>query len=202
MHKVGIYAGAFDPIHMGHVAFAKQAIKEAGLDKVYLLVEPHPRHKQGVKAMEHRVAMVELAIANEPALGLIDLQQARFTIHETWPRLQARFKGAELTMLMGEDVFMRLSHWPRIETIATEVKFVVGLRQHDEAAFRAHLQTISKTKHLTLEYQLFTSDHPGYASRKIRASLRAGETPTCLHPDVLAYIQTKRLYADVSGFNS
>ncbi|MEI9913739.1 MAG: adenylyltransferase/cytidyltransferase family protein [Candidatus Saccharibacteria bacterium] len=37
--KIGIYAGSFDPIHLGHITFALQAIEQAGLDKVYFLPE-------------------------------------------------------------------------------------------------------------------------------------------------------------------
>ncbi|MCA9332160.1 adenylyltransferase/cytidyltransferase family protein, partial [Candidatus Saccharibacteria bacterium] len=52
MKKVGIYAGSFDPIHKGHIALAEQAIQQCGQDKVFFMVEPRPRRKQGVKALE------------------------------------------------------------------------------------------------------------------------------------------------------
>lgn len=194
MLRVGVYAGAFDPIHDGHVDFARQAAKDAGLDKVYFLVEPRPRHKQGVKAFEHRLRMVELAIAPYPSLGLIILEQARFSVHDTWPRIQARFAGAHVSMLMGEDVFMRLSHWPRIDELVHEVDFVVGLRRHKLNDLKHHLQTIEKTKHLKLHYRTFISAHPGYSSTKIRAALRAGAYREGLHPDVLDYIKGQGLY--------
>src|SRR5688572_27140829 len=102
--KIGIYSGTFDPIHLGHVAFAKEALKQCGLEKVYFLVEPRPRRKQGVKALEHRQAMVELAIAKEPALGSIILDHARFSVRQTLPVLQARFEGSEIVFLMGDDM--------------------------------------------------------------------------------------------------
>lgn len=198
MQRIGIYAGAFDPVHEGHVAFAKEAVEQAGLDRVYFLVEPQPRHKQGVKALEHRVAMVRLAIADEPHLGMIMLDQRRFTIHDTWPVLRDRFKGAELSMLMGEDVFRRLSHWPRIDEIITEVRFVVGLRSDYAGNLHDHLQTLAEIKALNLSYDVFTTHASRHTSSKIRSALRGGQTPNGLHPAVITYIRDNRLYSSES----
>lgn len=198
MQKIGIYAGAFDPVHEGHVVFAKEAAEQAGLDRVYFLVEPRPRHKQGVKALEHRAAMVQLAIADEPALGVIMLDQQRFTVHDTWPVLRERFKGAELSMLMGEDVFRRLSYWPRIDEIITEVRFVVGMRAGYADDLHDHLQTLSEIKALHLTYDVFTTHASHHASTNIRAALRQGQTPDGLHPAVVAYIRGNGLYSSES----
>src|SRR5258708_1287895 len=90
--KIPIFAGTFDPVHEGHLAFAQAALEE-GLEKVMFLVEPRPRRKQGVRALEHRTAMVQLAIADEPQLSTIVLEQARFSVNETLPVLRARFSG-------------------------------------------------------------------------------------------------------------
>jgi nicotinate-nucleotide adenylyltransferase len=194
--RIGIYAGAFDPIHEGHIAFAKEALQKAHLDRIYFLVEARPRYKQGVKALDHRVAMVEQAISNEPHLGLVLLDQARFTVYETWPLLQSRFEGAQLFMLMGEDVFNRLTHWPRIEGLVTSAEFVVGLRTgHSEEGLREHFSMLAQTKALELHYEIFRANHSQVNSRHIRASLRRGKIPEGLHPDVLAYIKAHRLYA-------
>jgi nicotinate-nucleotide adenylyltransferase len=196
LQRIGIYAGAFDPIHDGHVAFAKEALTKAHLDRVYFLVESRPRHKQGVKALDHRVAMVELAIADEPKLGLVMLDQARFTVYETWPLLQSRFDGAQLFMLMGEDVFKRLTQWPRIEGLVTTAEFIVGLRMgQDEEQIRNHFTVLEQTKALKLNYGIFRADHSQVSSRHIRASLRKGRAPSGLHPQVLQYIKTHQLYS-------
>lgn len=194
--RIGIYAGAFDPIHEGHIAFAKEALQEAHLDRIYFLVEANPRHKQGVKALDHRIAMVECAIRGESKLGLVVLDQARFTVYETWPLLQSRFDGAKLCMLMGEDVFKRLTQWPRIEGLVTSTECIVGLRAgHDEQEVQGHFAMLAQTKGLKLQYHIFRAIHSQVSSRHIRASLRQGKIPDGLHPGVLAYIKAHRLYA-------
>lgn len=194
MKRVGIYSGAFDPIHNGHVAFALEAVAEAHLDKVFFLVEPSPRHKQGVKAFEHRLAMVKLAIHDHHELGVVVLDQARFSVHETWPVLQARFADTELSMLMGSDVFARLSHWPRIDELITSATFVVGVREQSDA-LAEHLAMIEKTRHLKLHYRTFNSKFFSESSSHIRQQLRGGIVPDGIDQRVEAYIRKHQLYS-------
>jgi nicotinate-nucleotide adenylyltransferase len=123
--RVGIYAGTFDPIHEGHLAFAKQALQTSTLDKIFFLVEPRPRRKQGVRALEHREAMVRLAVADNPCLGIIQLEHSNFTVEETLPKLQALFEGAELHFLMGEDVFAHLNAWPNVNELLASSSFII-----------------------------------------------------------------------------
>ena len=35
--KVGVFGGTFDPIHMGHLILAQNALEEVGLDKVLIM---------------------------------------------------------------------------------------------------------------------------------------------------------------------
>jgi nicotinate-nucleotide adenylyltransferase len=44
--NIGIYAGTFDPVHDGHIAFAKAAISKANLDKVVIVAEKEPYRKK------------------------------------------------------------------------------------------------------------------------------------------------------------
>lgn len=197
MKKIGIYSGSFDPVHDGHIAFAKEAMALAGLDKVFFLVEPRPRRKQGVKAFEHRIAMMQLAIAKDKELGLIVLEQTRFDVMETWPQIQARFKGAELFMLMGEDVFGRLSSWPRVDTLISSASFIVGLRKQSANDAAEHLQVIEETRGLRLTYTVFKPSEHRHSSRKIRSALRKGHLPDGIDTDVAAYIRAQKLYSSI-----
>lgn len=169
-----------------------------GLDKVYFLPEPSPRHKQGVKALEHRTAMVRLAIAAEPKFGVIMLEQARFTVHDTWPLLTARFKGSELYMLLGSDVAQRLVSWPNIaELAATAPRFVVALRGSSIAETKAMMTTLQTTTKLQITYSLLEANYPTYGSSKIRLALKKGTATHGLNPAVADYIETHKLY--ISG---
>ena len=192
--RVGIFSGTFDPVHSGHIQFAKSAIVRCGLDKVFFLVEPRPRRKQGVKALEHRLAMVRLAVKDEPALGTIILEQDRFTPHETMPLLKARFVDAELHMLMGDDMLLHLGDWPHVDTLLKNSRFIVGVRTDEEAA-RNRLHTIERTRGLKFDHLIFKSAQPQVSSSKIRAGLRKGELPEAVPVAVQKYIRRHGLYS-------
>ena len=200
MKRVGIFAGSFDPVHEGHLAFAKQALEQGNLEKVFFLVEPRPRRKQGVKALEHRLQMVRLAIKNQSKFGLIVLEQVRFNVTETLPTLKELFKGAELRLLFGDDAVKHLAQWPHIEDLVNDVHFIIGVRGHTIKDARSNLQALERTRNLRLKYILFESLKPQFSSSTIRLSIKQGHQPDGLPKTVLDYIQKQGLY--VSGTSS
>lgn len=192
--KIGIFAGTFDPIHQGHIAFAKAALN-TGLEKVMFLPEPRPRRKQGVKALEHRRAMVRIAIANEPDLGMIVLEQARFTPHETLPKLQARFPGYKLVLLFGGDVVSHIANWPHVKTLVNAAELMIASRLQDTASLRAKLQTLEKTRNLKFKYNIIYPGNEQYASSVIRLDFKHNKIPDGVSPLVQRYISKHKLYS-------
>lgn len=197
MKKIGVFAGTFDPIHNGHMAFANAALAY-GLDKVYLLPEPRPRRKQGVRALEHRLEMINLAIADEPRLGSIKLEQARFTPHETLPVLQERFKGAQIVLLFGDDVIAHIADWPHINDLVQSVELLVAVRHHNRNKLAETFAILHQTSGLAFDYQLIEPAQVDVSSSRVRASLRAGDTSHMISEQVAAYIRNRRLYRRVS----
>ena len=64
---LGIFGGTFDPIHIAHLAVAQEAADVLGLERVAFVPAGVPPHKPGhvITPGEHRLAMVELAIAGQ-----------------------------------------------------------------------------------------------------------------------------------------
>jgi nicotinate-nucleotide adenylyltransferase len=77
--SLGILGGTFDPIHHGHLAIAEEARQALGLERVLFVPAAEPPHKPGrrVSGGRHRLAMVELAVAGNPAFAVSDLEIAR-----------------------------------------------------------------------------------------------------------------------------
>lgn len=193
MSKIGIFAGTFDPIHDGHIAFARAALDQ-GLDKVMFLTEPRPRRKQGVRALEHRLAMVRLAVDSEPRFGVVVLEQARFTAHETLPKLQARFPGHRLVLLFGGDVISHIAHWPHVDSLVQAVDLLIATRRENEAILRSTLSTLNKTAGLKFTYDIIHPKSGERTSSTIRHSLKHDNPAIGLQREVQAYIAKHRLY--------
>lgn len=194
MKKIGIFAGTFDPVHDGHIAFANTALT-LGLEKIMFMPEPRPRHKQGVKALEHRVAMVKLAVADYPKFGTIVLEQARFSAHETLPILQAMFPGHRLVLLFGDDVVYHISSWPNVEKLVDACELMIASRHKDTSSLDSALQTLQKTTTLKFKYQIIHTNNDKITSSKIRLGIRRGKPVSGLATSVSNYVTKNRLYA-------
>ena len=61
--KVGVFGGAFDPPHVGHVELARAGIERFDLDRLLVRVVEQPGHKDVSTAAEIRLFLSELAFA-------------------------------------------------------------------------------------------------------------------------------------------
>ena len=77
--RLGIFGGSFDPVHLGHLILAETAREQLGLDGLRFLPAARSPHKPDAAptADAHRVAMLELALAAQPAFALerLDLER-------------------------------------------------------------------------------------------------------------------------------
>ncbi len=192
--KIGIYSGTFDPIHNGHLSFARAAIAHCNLEKVFFLPEPRPRQKQAVKSYQHRVRMIELAVAEEPQLGVIMLGQQQFSVERTLPALVARFSGTELFMLFGEDVVQKMFHWSNIEKLLESTELIIGVRDNQERNVKETISTFTHATHIKPRYHVVMTSNASISSSKVRqdiALLRRAPIPG----PVSEYIAQQGLYA-------
>jgi nicotinate-nucleotide adenylyltransferase len=131
--RLGIIGGTFDPVHYGHLVAAQYAAYGFHLDRVIFMPAAKPPHKnaEGVLDARHRVAMVELAIADNPAFEMSTLEVERsgvsYTI-DTIEILQQTYPGAEIYFIMGMDSIYILDTWKDIERLVLMCRFIVVTR--------------------------------------------------------------------------
>ena len=65
MEPIGLLGGSFDPIHVGHLQLARDALANLPIAEVHLVPAAQPWQKEALTAAEHRVQMIRLAIDNE-----------------------------------------------------------------------------------------------------------------------------------------
>jgi nicotinate-nucleotide adenylyltransferase len=199
--KIGVFAGTFDPVHTGHLAFALKSIKEAKLDAVYFLPERCPRHKPDVVHFGHRTAMLTRAIRPYKKLGLLELPDIYFDVKRTLPKLQKEFTGAEIVFLMGSDtVFeMNTSSWATDDLIHffNQAGLVVGLRsEHNRSQLDVALSKLPTCPDSLHVIELATKH---LSSSQIRHNFRHGQTAEGLLDSVQAYASTNWLYVSLTG---
>ena len=195
--RVGIYAGTFNPVHSGHIAFALQAAREAELDRVYFLPERRPRFKQGVEHFGHRVAMLKRAAKPHPQFSVLELNDIDFTVDRTLPKLSDRFRGGQLIFLLGSDAALQLADWPNLGRFLNKVEIVVGLRQRG-----SDIRVREAMRHWPLQppaVHLFESFAPEISSRDVREALYQRQAAPGLLTSVQKYSDRHWLYVSLAG---
>jgi nicotinate-nucleotide adenylyltransferase len=193
--RIGIYSGAFDPVHSGHIAFAVQAIAAAKLDRLYFMPERRPRNKQQVEHFAHRVAMLRRAVRPHRKFGVIEQVDINFSVERTLPKLQSQFSGSQLVFLHGSDDVEYIASWPHYERYLRTSELVIAVRSGYQIA---DVQNIAQTWHVQPKSLLtFESYAPDISSGKVRDALRRRQPVHGLLQSVAHYSNRHWLYVSL-----
>lgn len=196
MPRIGIYAGTFNPVHTGHIAFALQAIQAANLDMVYFMPERRPRQKETVEHFGHRMAMLRQATEPHVQLGLLDLVDVNFSVERTLPQLQQEFPVSRLVFLVGSDVAPTIPSWPHAKQLLKQSELVIGVRSGGDTETLKSM--VASWKPMPRAVTIFDSYAPAVSSRVIRQALQKRQTTAGLLPSVQRYSNHHWLYVSVA----
>lgn len=132
MRRVGILGGTFDPIHFGHLRPAVEVGSALSLDFIRLLpCRVSPLRDEPAAAPEHRLAMLEAAVAGEPDLVVdgreLDRPGPSYTA-DTLAELTAECPDDRLFLIMGGDAFAAFDRWDRWQRILASAHIVATHR--------------------------------------------------------------------------
>ncbi len=132
MTRIGLFGGSFDPPHRAHVALARCARDELHLGEVRWIPAGRPWQKsRTMTAVEHREAMVRLAIGDEPRFVLDRIEIERpgpsYTL-DTVREMQARETADEWVLLIGADQYAGLHTWNGWPELLARVTLAVANR--------------------------------------------------------------------------
>ncbi len=118
--SIGILGGTFDPIHYGHLAIAEEVREALGLERVLFVPSGIPPHKpdRPISPARDRVAMVELAIADNPSFELSRIEVDRpgpsfavDTLELLVAEALATGRRADFTFILSTEAFVELPTW-------------------------------------------------------------------------------------------
>ena len=177
----GLYGGAFDPPHVGHVALAAGAKRAFALPRLIVLVSERPGHKGTHAPAEARLELARIAFPDDevrldPYPRTIDLLRAE------------RFE--EPMFVVGADEFCHFLSWKEPDAILDLAELGVGTRPGFP---RERLETVLERLKRPERVRFFEIEPNSASSTAIRAGDPIDEL---VPPDVAALIRQRRLYTE------
>ena len=126
MQKLGVLGGTFDPIHEGHLALGRAALRQCGLDRIVLLPMARPAHREADASAADRLAMCRLAVSDEPSFLISQAGMAsgvKYTLDTLGP-LRREFPGAAFQFIIGADKLPSLPYWYEADKLFAQADFV------------------------------------------------------------------------------
>jgi nicotinate-nucleotide adenylyltransferase len=181
---IGLFGGAFDPPHDGHVALVARARAVLGLDEVVVIVAAAPGHKEVRTDASLRLRLAEAAFPGETVV--LD-DHAR-----TIDMLRAHPEWAGAVFLLGADQFAAFPEWKEPEGVLDLVSLGVATRP---GFLRESLDRVLARLDHPDRVTFFELDPLPIASTELRERLMRGEDVSALVPSaVRAVIERDGLY--------
>lgn len=193
MKRVGIFGGAFDPPHIGHIRLAGQCRERLGLEELLIVPSFHSPHKPSPNTdFEHRLEMCKRAFQGK-IYSVSDIERQiggeGYTIN-TLRKIKENYPhGTKFFLIIGGDMLFYFDQWYRYESILKECKVVAAAREEDSYAdLTEKAAELGHVKVLNLPVT-------EVSSTVIRDRLKSGgDTSELLTPEVADYIAEHNLY--------
>lgn len=199
----GILGGTFDPVHLGHLAIAEQTREVLGLAGVVFIPAAQSPFKPGIPTAiaEHRVAMVELAVAGNDAFRVSRMELERPVPSYTVDTLQAlhaegRIAGDGLPdpwLILSVESLRGLVDWHLPERLLELCRVAVVPRRGYDGPPPNWIE--ERFPGRAGRFLLLDGPDLGPSASDIRARVAAGRSIRYLVPDAVAgYIEAHDLY--------
>jgi len=197
--RIGILGGGFDPPQMGHLILAEYSRESLCMDHIlFVPVADHPVKKGEVRLpFHHRLAMLELAIADNPRFSISRVDVDRRGPHysaDTVKIIRAQYPQAELYFVMGGDNLRSLPTWERAQQLYDCCRLAVMKRADEDISADMHDDILPNlSKHVDIVDVPMLS--VWLSSTFVVSRLRKNLSVRYLVPDkVLEYIAAHKLY--------
>ena len=197
--RIGLLGGTFDPIHMGHLLIAGAARERLHLDSVVFIPAGRPwlKARRDISGPDHRLAMVELAIRQEPGFSVSKIELDRpgptYTVDTLEQMRDDLGPDSELFLILGMDSLTELGRW-RAPGRIFELCTVVGVaRPGHENVSPSRIDEIAAGASRSV--QLLCGPRVSISGTEIRDRVATGQRLESWVPEAVeAYILEHGLY--------
>ena len=196
--RTGIFGGTFDPVHLGHKHCLMTVMEKVGLDRVIIMPDRIPPHKQArdIASPEDRVEMLRLTFSDLQGAEISDMELRRegksYSVI-TLRQLHKELPEDELCFIMGSDMLLCFDKWYCWQEILTLCTLICVSRSDKDTEklepFADRLRA-SGGKIIIVAVEPFE-----ISSTEIRRALSEGlDCSSYLDENVIGYIKKKKLY--------
>lgn len=189
-----LFGGTFDPPHIGHLIIAESILSDLDIDKIIFIPSSIPPHKplHSYSSASSRVEMLQISIKGTPAFQISDIELNRpgasysvDTIKQI--KSQMSLSKEELYFVIGSDSLVEFQTWKNPHEILSLAQVIIAPRP-------SFTKDMVKPEFLE-QVQFLDTPQIDISSSMIRERVREKKSIRYyVIPEVLEYIQEKRLY--------
>ncbi len=196
---LAVYGGSFNPPHLGHCAAVETVLKELRPDRMLIMPDSIPPHKEmetGSPSPEERLELCRLAFGGFDGAEVSDLEilrSGKSYTYDTVCDLQALYPEAGLTLVVGTDMFLSFEEWYHFEYLLEHCRLAVLSRELDDDEALRETAECFRSRYGAEVLILPHTPFP-MSSTEIRDRLPHRMGADCLPEPVYARIIRRRLY--------
>jgi nicotinate-nucleotide adenylyltransferase len=180
----GLFGGAFDPPHNGHLALADAALERFELKRLVVVVTGEPPHKPVEADAETRFRLAEAAFGGRPRVELsrheLEREGRSYTVDTArW----AAGRWGDVLFLVGADEFADFLEWKDPHGVLEHVRLGVATRP---GYGRERLEPVLAALERPDRVELFAIPEVPVSSSEIRTRVSLGEPVDELVPASVA----------------
>lgn len=207
--RIGIFGGAFNPVHNGHLHLMEEICRFSQIDKLLLIPTANPPHKTGEDFADaaDRFNMLSLAVSSRDNFSFdirdkIEISDIEFTLegksytYNTLKKLKEIYPDDMFVLMMGSDQLFSFKSWYKYESILKLACISAVTREELERERVGQFLADNKTIFPDGSVEVLTANPVVVSATEIRDRVRNNESIAYLvPPEVEKYIFEKGLYS-------
>lgn len=200
LKNAGIMGGTFNPIHIGHLLAAQEAMEEFQLERIIFIpnrIPPHRQNEPGLLNGMLRYDMVNLAINSNPYFQAsrieLDREEISYTYH-TIRDLKEEYPETDFSFITGVDSLLK-DPWVKLDELLGLLENFIAVTRpgFDDSLLKNRITELDLSNGGNVK--LLPIPKVGISSTMIRQRIKNGKSIKYMVPDpVESYIQKNNLY--------